>query len=244
MDELGIILLTLFMVLLVCGPLYRPVRITYLRIQDRRKYHPRTSKFQDARRKLSTVSECNSTTLEGLDLESKLNQHDSDPECPICIGPLFVSNTCNAAGAIPTQAITLNAPDSGGDTRVPEGSRGEPSRYTIGGIESRDAKAVLRSGRMPWPWKRRLPASASEPSEDDILTLKNCQHTFHAKCLSSWFLIERFDCPVCRSQYWQTRETRARAATAPAPPVPESESGITPPVPARLAAGRMAVRVM
>lgn len=110
-------------------------------------------------------------------------------------------------------------------------------------------KATLRSWSMPWPCKRKLSASASETSEDDILTLKNCQHAFHAKCLSSWFLIERFDCPVCRSQYWQTRETRARVATAPAAPVPESgsiedRSGITPPVPARLAAGRMAVRVM
>ncbi|KAK1485872.1 hypothetical protein CTAM01_12415 [Colletotrichum tamarilloi] len=88
------------------------VRLTYLRIQDRRKYHPKTSKFQDARRKLSTVSECNSTTLDGLDLESKLNRHDSEPECPICIGPLFVSSNCNAAGAVPTQGITLKASDS------------------------------------------------------------------------------------------------------------------------------------
>ncbi|KAK1702262.1 hypothetical protein BDP67DRAFT_277400 [Colletotrichum lupini] len=250
MDELGIILLTLFMVLLVCGPLYRPVRLTYLRIQDRRRYHPKTSKFQDARRKLSTVSECNSTTLDGLDLESKLNRHDSEPECPICIGPLFVSSNCNAAGAVPTQGITLKAPDSGGHTRVLEGSGEETSRSTVGGTdEVRDVKAILRSWNIPWPWKRKLYASASEPSEDDILTLKNCQHAFHAKCLSSWFLIERFDCPVCRSQYWQTRENRARAATAPAPPVPEGGSaedgpGITPPVPARLAAGRMAVRVM
>ncbi|KAG7082921.1 hypothetical protein JMJ78_0008374 [Colletotrichum scovillei] len=133
MDELGIILLTLFMVLLVCGPLYRPVRLTYLRIQDRRKYHPKTSKFQDARRKLSTVSECNSTTLEGLDLESKLNRHDSEPECPICIGPLFVSSNCNAAGAVPTQGITLTAPDFGGHTRVLEGSGEETSRSTVGG---------------------------------------------------------------------------------------------------------------
>ncbi|KAK7452314.1 hypothetical protein Landi51_04202 [Colletotrichum acutatum] len=226
------------------------VRLTYLRIQDRRKYHPRTSKFQDARRKLSTVSECNSTTLEGLDLESKLNQHDSEPECPICIGPLFVASNYNTAGAEPTQAITLKAPNSDWDTRVREGSGEEPSRSTIGGTnEGRDVNAILRSWSMPWPWKRKLSASASEPSEDDILMLKSCQHAFHAKCLSSWFLIERFDCPVCRSQYWQTRETRARAATAPAAPVPESGSvddgsGITPPVPARLAAGRMAVRVM
>ncbi|OHF01947.1 hypothetical protein CORC01_02825 [Colletotrichum orchidophilum] len=228
------------------------VRLTYLRIQDRRKYNPGTSKFQDARRKLSTVSECNGTALEALDLESKLNHPDSEPECPICIGPLFVSSNRNAAEAVPKRAIPLNAPGSDGDHCVPEGSGGEPSRYTVGGSsDGCGVKAAPLNWSVPWPWKRKSSKPASEPSEDDILTLRNCQHAFHAKCLSSWFLIERFDCPVCRSQYWQTRENRARAATAPPVPVPAPEdgsvedgSGITPPVPARLVAGRMAVRVM
>lgn len=40
-------------------------------------------------------------------------------------------------------------------------------------------------------------------SRDELLTLRACQHTFHAPCLVSWFLIERYDCPVCRRTYFQ-----------------------------------------
>lgn len=61
------------------APLNR-INLTYMRVRDYRKYHPRTAQLKDARRKLSTVSECTSIGLEQLDLESKLNQHDSEPE--------------------------------------------------------------------------------------------------------------------------------------------------------------------
>ncbi|KAJ0165481.1 hypothetical protein CTA2_11129 [Colletotrichum tanaceti] len=80
MDELGIILLTLFMFLLVCGPMYRPICLAYMWAQDHRKYHPRTSQLHEARRKLSTVSECTSVGLEKSDLESGLHQTDAEPE--------------------------------------------------------------------------------------------------------------------------------------------------------------------
>lgn len=39
--------------------------------------------------------------------------------------------------------------------------------------------------------------------QDDVLTLDTCGHSFHFKCLSSWFLIERHDCPVCRVPYYK-----------------------------------------
>ncbi|KAK1979800.1 hypothetical protein LZ30DRAFT_596161 [Colletotrichum cereale] len=80
MDEFGIILLTIFMVLLACGVLHRPVRLMYMRVQDHCKYHPGTSRCQDARRKLDTVSECTTASPEKLDLESGLSQHDAGPE--------------------------------------------------------------------------------------------------------------------------------------------------------------------
>ncbi|EFQ34880.1 uncharacterized protein GLRG_10024 [Colletotrichum graminicola M1.001] len=81
MDEFGIILLTIFMVLLACGLLlHRPVRLTYICVRDHCKYHPRASQFQDARRKLNTVSDCTSACPEKQDLESGLNQHDAEPE--------------------------------------------------------------------------------------------------------------------------------------------------------------------
>ncbi|KAF5021604.1 hypothetical protein F66182_6351 [Fusarium sp. NRRL 66182] len=47
-------------------------------------------------------------------------------------------------------------------------------------------------------------------SQDDILTINTCGHSFHSKCLSSWFLIERHDCPVCRVPYYKGNPLRER----------------------------------
>ena len=48
-----------------------------------------------------------------------------------------------------------------------------------------------------------LQATVSKDSDKgDVLTLNTCGHAFHSRCLSSWFLIYRYDCPVCRSQYY------------------------------------------
>lgn len=55
----------------------------------------------------------------------------------------------------------------------------------------------------------------SETVDDDILTLNSCGHSFHCKCLSSWFLIERFDCPVCREPYYKSHLPRERTLTVP-----------------------------
>lgn len=45
--------------------------------------------------------------------------------------------------------------------------------------------------------------TTTDEAEDDIMTINTCGHSFHSKCLSSWFLIERYDCPVCRVPYYQ-----------------------------------------
>ncbi|KAH6673309.1 hypothetical protein B0J14DRAFT_46564 [Halenospora varia] len=37
----------------------------------------------------------------------------------------------------------------------------------------------------------------------EVLTLKKCHHSFHASCLTSWYLLERHDCPVCRADYFK-----------------------------------------
>ncbi|KAF4617956.1 hypothetical protein G7Y89_g15026 [Cudoniella acicularis] len=39
--------------------------------------------------------------------------------------------------------------------------------------------------------------------EGENLTLKKCNHMFHGSCLTSWFLLERRDCPVCRADYFE-----------------------------------------
>ncbi len=44
---------------------------------------------------------------------------------------------------------------------------------------------------------------SSRPDEsDEVVSLKKCHHSFHFRCLTSWFLTERYDCPVCRSIFW------------------------------------------
>lgn len=48
----------------------------------------------------------------------------------------------------------------------------------------------------------------TEDHKDDILTINACGHSFHSKCLSSWFLIERHDCPVCRVQFYKGARRR------------------------------------
>ncbi|TDZ13767.1 hypothetical protein Cob_v013104 [Colletotrichum orbiculare MAFF 240422] len=210
MDQVGIILLTLFLTLLVFGPLYRPISLTYARVKDHRRFHPRTSQFKNARRKLSTVSECTPVGCEKPDVESGLNKHDSEPECPICIAPLFVSNNSGVratTGGQPVfvQAVATLAP-SDEDGCGPASNAEQQTRQDSGSVEHRVSKGInsLRLSRVAQLWQR--------PRSD------RCQHAFHAKCLSSWFLIERYDCPVCRSQYWQTREMRTRAASAPPGP--------------------------
>ncbi|KAH8646959.1 hypothetical protein BGZ60DRAFT_230997 [Tricladium varicosporioides] len=40
----------------------------------------------------------------------------------------------------------------------------------------------------------------------EVLTLKRCHHSFHASCLTSWYLLERHDCPVCRVDYFKGGE--------------------------------------
>ena len=39
-------------------------------------------------------------------------------------------------------------------------------------------------------------------SDEDVLTLNKCGHAFHSRCLASWFLMERYDCPICRVVYY------------------------------------------
>ncbi|KAF1953758.1 hypothetical protein CC80DRAFT_506950 [Byssothecium circinans] len=38
---------------------------------------------------------------------------------------------------------------------------------------------------------------------EEVLMLRVCQHAFHGSCLTSWFLIERYDCPICRLTYFR-----------------------------------------
>ncbi|KAF9877247.1 uv-endonuclease uve-1 [Colletotrichum karsti] len=141
-----------------------------------------TGYAQHARRKLSTVSERTTTGgQEKLDIESNLNQHDSGLECPICIGPLFVSSDHSTTnGDLPTHAASSHAAEEGGEVNV------GGSQNAIGKVRTTLAAFKRRISQL---WGTE--SAPDESPEDDILTLKKCQHAFHARCLSSWFLIER-----------------------------------------------------
>lgn len=56
----------------------------------------------------------------------------------------------------------------------------------------------LKGGRI---WQQK----GTAVQEDKAVSLKKCRHTFHSRCLASWFLVERYDCPVCREVYWGVR---------------------------------------
>lgn len=73
--------------------------------------------------------------------------------------------------------------------------------------EGEDEAPKSRAARL----SRRLSMRRHRVSTErdvEILKLKSCGHWFHARCLSSWFLIDRYDCPVCRKSYWQGKARR------------------------------------
>ena len=47
-----------------------------------------------------------------------------------------------------------------------------------------------------------LSNSIEEKESKEILKLNACAHEFHAECLVSWFVIQKYSCPICRSVYY------------------------------------------
>lgn len=67
-----------------------------------------------------------------------------------------------------------------------------------------------------WKWKKKRDGKGKvggdgEDGDDDVLTLNSCRHAFHSRCLASWFLMERYDCPVCRVVYYRRPSLPERA---------------------------------
>lgn len=67
-----------------------------------------------------------------------------------------------------------------------------------------------------------LGGAPEEDEDDTVITLKKCHHSFHSRCLTSWFLTNRYDCPICRTVFWgngrpyatREREQQARGTGA------------------------------
>ncbi|RSM05646.1 hypothetical protein CEP52_006118 [Fusarium oligoseptatum] len=188
MEPVGIILLVLFLI--------RSHYRSYLgsRNEKEKVYNPQPDQLDRARRKLSTVTTCSSaaqrsTPSEDADIEAVASASELG-ECPICIGPLV-------GPLIPEPAHTV-----GDDPRPTLDQTSTVASKTQSRNEGEGTAAQSNGTNL-------------DMEDDDILTLNTCGHSFHSKCLSSWFLIERHDCPVCRTAYYKGGPRRERTLTVP-----------------------------
>ncbi|OTA81203.1 hypothetical protein M434DRAFT_213044 [Hypoxylon sp. CO27-5] len=96
-----------------------------------------------------------------------------DAECPICLACLYARES------------RTSTPVRGdkGDLEAGHGISGTNTTTT-------DMTAMEKRPSM-------------QPIEDEVLQLKRCRHIFHARCLATWFLRNKYECPVCRTPYYQ-----------------------------------------
>lgn len=144
---------------------------------------------------------------------------------PICIGPLCPETPAHGEAGhgagreamVEVKGAALLTPrDAGGSgsndvAEAPSaGARDSTASSAPVNPTSRDdddESPASRAARL----SRRLSMRRHKVSTErdvEILKLRSCGHWFHARCLSSWFLIDRYDCPVCRKSYWEGKSRR------------------------------------
>ncbi|KAI5461713.1 hypothetical protein BGZ63DRAFT_356807 [Mariannaea sp. PMI_226] len=190
MEKVAIILLVLFIFIVLLGPVtcFRLSRDTPEKI-----YNPQPGQLDDARRKLSTYTTCSTVGQRPGQTRGNADMEavasvSEFGECPICIGPL-VPEPVHTAGSDPLPTLQHVA------SRVEMVEARQPS----GEIDTQSTRGSISV-------------------DDDIMTLNSCGHSFHSKCLSSWFLIDRHDCPVCREPYYKVRPHERRDRSFAVPP--------------------------
>ncbi|KAF7551290.1 hypothetical protein G7046_g7764 [Stylonectria norvegica] len=210
MNNVGIVLIVVFLLLVIMGPI---ACATFSREKKAKVYNPQPEQLGQARRKLSTVTttpsvshRINSPANADADIEVAVS-HAEFGECPICIGPL-----------IPEPAHAF-AGDRGEDCPRPSLKEVVTVTAQVHPISSNHGNQNVSAPAVGLEDAARgsrqdvcqdIGASAPDTSDDDILTLNSCGHSFHSKCLSSWFLINRHDCPVCRVPYYKSHGRRPR----------------------------------
>ncbi|QGI66702.1 hypothetical protein CEK26_010659 [Fusarium fujikuroi] len=220
MEPVGIILLVLFLFIIIMGPLMS------VRRASEKVFNPQPNQLDNARRKLSTVTTSTvipqanpdptadieaQTPLSGFvhPLPAKVSEAQSPLSCsrselvraapgsdilsPICIGPL-----------VPEPVHTVNADPRPILEKVSTVTSHETNDKPGPSVQTTD-----KSG--PSVQTTAGPSVHTDEAEDDIMTINACGHSFHSKCLSSWFLIERYDCPVCRVPYYKGMSRRETA---------------------------------
>lgn len=109
------------------------------------------------------------------------------PGCsPICLASLYSPET---------DATTQRDIDLEAGTNLSLSASKASSATNISSV----AGDVIKEKQLAQAWR-------PQPIDDDVLKLKRCQHMYHARCLASWFLQRRYDCPVCRTPYYQRIE--------------------------------------
>jgi hypothetical protein len=195
METLTVVVICIFCLFFVFTPLCSTIVTRRRHLVNPADLGPKD--LNRARRKLSTVTACSTAAasvrpdsmVRTPDLETGLFNLEMD-ECPICIGPLVPE---------PLQRDEQSARVALAEVTTIAGSSAEPS--PAGAHE--DASGVSSKLLSVLPFRKKV--SPGSGSGDDVLTLTACGHSFHAKCLSSWFLIDRYDCPICRITYYRRR---------------------------------------
>lgn len=116
---------------------------------------------------------------------------------PICIGPLVPEpvHTVNADPRPILEKVSTVTSHETNDKPGPSVQTADKSGPSVQATTDKSGPSV----------------QTTDEAEDDIMTINACGHSFHSKCLSSWFLIERYDCPVCRVPYYKGMPRRETA---------------------------------
>ncbi|KUI70402.1 hypothetical protein VM1G_11706 [Cytospora mali] len=141
---------------------------------DRSGYNPAANAYKRARRRLHPV-------VDEIERPARVSQEDL--ECPICMGELF--RRIPILQTRTTGATTSTDEDGVTETKTPL----HPMATQDPNYNHRPPPPIPDSNVFRW-------------LADDVVSLRICQHTFHARCLTTWFMTERYDCPVCRAVYW------------------------------------------
>jgi len=194
MEDLSIALVCLFCIFFIMAPLIGAFS-SHRRNSRPNAAEPAPKQLLRARRKLSTVAAFSRPVMSPAPREDDAGGRDVEGtaahlelgECPICIGPLAPEQPPIDGNRIhqALDELTTLAAD----------------RSHLSGVRRWTSNTT--SPKRWWWDSRGCEQQEDEDADNDVLTLNICRHPFHSRCLASWFLMERYDCPVCRVVYYR-----------------------------------------
>ncbi|KAK7966375.1 uncharacterized protein PG986_000652 [Apiospora aurea] len=125
--------------------------------------------------------------------------------CPICLASLY---------GLPLSEAASSKSDAEGGRAAVSGDleagtlKKEEERPAVkeasASIDVAEMAEAAKKTMMDKLQKQKGTSWRPRPIDDEILKMRRCPHMFHARCLATWFLMKRYDCPVCRAAYYQT----------------------------------------